>query len=169
MVTISSDTLPSDLTTRLAFSATMRSVLIQLGAGSVPLSKPADVSGTSRSACGRDVTGRAIKSPYSSAAVRTSTGPRLVADRSLNENGTSNNSPRLSIVPNFILGVIPHRRERTGLRAHQIAPSASLASLPKKADEIEHLARERFRQRLDLLINQLRDAHALLLMLGTPS
>src|SRR6476661_3993978 len=52
---------------------------IQLGTGSAPLSKSADVSGTPRSACGREVTGRAIKSPYSSSAVRASTGRRLVA------------------------------------------------------------------------------------------
>jgi hypothetical protein len=74
-------------------------------------------------------------------AVRASTGRRLLADRSRNGNGTSNKSPRSNIVPNFILDVVPHRRERACLRAHQIAPAAPLASFAQKADEIEHLAR----------------------------
>src|SRR5438045_1197910 len=100
----------------------MRLVRIQLGAGSVPLAMSLAAIGRPCSGCGRDVTASAMKSPKLSAAVSASTGRRFAADKSVNGNGTSSRSPRSGIVPDFVLGAVPHRRQRLGLGVHQIAP-----------------------------------------------
>src|SRR3954447_1623577 len=62
-------------------------------------------------------------------------------------------SPRSGIVPDFVLGVVPHGRERAGLGVHQVTPGASILPLAKISDEIEHLPRERPPQRLHLLVH----------------
>eukprot|EP01035_Chromulina_nebulosa_P034040 gene34041-45628_t len=112
-ILLASVTWPTCFTTSVAFRVTMRLVRIQLGAGSVPAAMSIAVIGMPCSIWGRDVTGSAIKA---------STGLRLVADRSVNGNGTSSRSPRSHIVPDFILGVVPHRLKPGRLRLHQISP-----------------------------------------------
>src|SRR5437763_7960144 len=94
-----------------------------------------------------------MKSPNLSGAVSASTGRRLLADRSVNGNGTSSRSPRSGIVPDFVFGVVPQRGERASLRVHQIAPFRALAALAQEAHEVEDLARQRLGQRLDLLVD----------------
>src|SRR3984885_1436036 len=154
-----SETRPMDFTTRLELRVTMRSVRIQLGAGSLPPINSAGGIGKPCSDCCRDVTGRAIKSPWRSGSVSASTGRRLAADKSENGNGTSSSSPRSSIVPDFVLGVIPHRDQRSRLSIHEVPPIAVVPPVAQVDDKIEHLAGKLVWQSFDLFIDHFGDCH----------